>query len=71
MFADILAQSSSQKVEQSAAKKGVDPQTFVDDVSVNFRELLDLMNISNDMFIRTTDDDHKRSVQVAFPRIVL
>lgn len=53
-----------QKVEQSAEKKGVDPQTFVDDVSVNFRELLDLMKISADKFIRTTDSDHKKSVQV-------
>jgi methionyl-tRNA synthetase len=52
-----------QKVEQSAAKKGVDPQTFVDEVSVNFRDLLDLMNISNDAFIRTTQDHHKKAVQ--------
>ena len=54
-----------QKVEQSAEKKGVDPQTFVDEVSVNFRELLELMNISNDEFIRTTDEMHKKSVQVS------
>lgn len=53
-----------QKVEQSAANRGVDPQTFVDEVSVNFRELLDLMNISADKFIRTTEDAHKASVQV-------
>jgi methionyl-tRNA synthetase len=53
-----------QKVEQSAAKNGVDPQTFVDETSVNFRELLELMNISADKFIRTTDDAHKESVQV-------
>lgn len=52
-----------QKVEQSAAKNGVDPQTFVDKVSVNFRDLLELLNISNDQFIRTTDEDHKTSVQ--------
>lgn len=52
-----------QKVEQSAAKKGVPPQQFVDEVSVNFRELLDLLNISNDAFIRTTDDAHKAAVQ--------
>lgn len=56
-------QTNVQKVEQSAAKKGVDPQTFVDDVSVNFRDLLELMNISNDVFIRTTQDDHKKAVQ--------
>lgn len=52
-----------QKVEQSAEKKGMEPQDFVDEVSVNFRELLDLLNISNDAFIRTTDEAHKASVQ--------
>ena len=53
-----------QKVEASAAKKGIDPQAFVDDVSVNFKDLLDLMNISNDYFVRTTDQQHKEAVQV-------
>jgi methionyl-tRNA synthetase len=57
-----------QKVEQSAEKSGVDPQTFVDTVSENFRELLDLLNISNDCFIRTTDEAHKKSVQVCAMR---
>lgn len=52
-----------QKVEQSAANRQMDPQSFVDQVSVNFRELLDLLNISNDAFIRTTDETHKKSVQ--------
>lgn len=53
-----------QKVEQSAEKKGLDPQDFVDEVSKSFRDLLDLMNISNDKFIRTTSQEHKESVQV-------
>lgn len=53
-----------QKVEQSAAKKGVEPQAFVDEVSQSFRDLLDLLNISNDKFIRTTAAEHKLSVQV-------
>ena len=39
------------------------PQDFVDDVSQSFRTLLDVMNISNDDFIRTTDENHKKSVQ--------
>ena len=60
MFGNVYLQ----KVEQSAAKRGVPPQQFVDEVSVNFRELLDLLNISNDAFIRTTDDAHKAAVQV-------
>jgi methionyl-tRNA synthetase len=53
-----------QKVEQSAAAKNVHPQTFVDGVSQNFRDMLQLLNISNDKFIRTTQEDHKKSVQV-------
>ena len=53
-----------QKVEQSALKMGVQPQEFVNDVSKNFKDLLDLLNISNDKFIRTTSQQHKESVQV-------
>mmetsp|Transcript_29875 Transcript_29875/g.33546 ORF Transcript_29875/g.33546 Transcript_29875/m.33546 type:complete len:406 (-) Transcript_29875:14-1231(-) len=52
-----------QKVEQSAEKKGIPPQEFVDDVSQNFKDLLDLLEITNDKFIRTTEDDHKKSAQ--------
>ena len=54
-----------QKVEQSAANKGVDPRAFVDDVSRNFRDLLELLHISNDQFIRTTEQSHKEAVQVS------
>jgi methionyl-tRNA synthetase len=52
-----------QKVEQSAAKQGVPPQEFVDSVSTNFRDLLTTLNIQNDIFIRTTQTDHKIAVQ--------
>ena len=55
-----------QKVEQSANAKGVSPQEFVDTVSVNFRQMLKDLCISNDLFIRTTDDYHKKAVQVSF-----
>jgi methionyl-tRNA synthetase len=55
-----------QKVEQSAAAANVEPQAFVDNVSQNFRDLLTLLNISNDKFIRTTQEDHKKSVQVSY-----
>lgn len=52
-----------EKVQKSAAAKGIPPQQFVDEVSVNFRDMTELMNISNDIFIRTTDDHHKAAVQ--------
>ena len=50
-------------MEDTAAKNGVPPQEFVDELSVSFRELLGLIDISNDMFIRTTNEDHKAAVQ--------
>ncbi len=52
-----------QKVEKSAAAAGIDPQSFTDRVSQNFRELASFMNYSNDDFIRTTEERHTRASQ--------
>eukprot|EP00535_Pseudo-nitzschia_heimii_P005129 CAMPEP_0197174284 /NCGR_PEP_ID=MMETSP1423-20130617/871_1 /TAXON_ID=476441 /ORGANISM="Pseudo-nitzschia heimii, Strain UNC1101" /LENGTH=585 /DNA_ID=CAMNT_0042623195 /DNA_START=209 /DNA_END=1966 /DNA_ORIENTATION=+ len=59
-----------QKVEQSAEKRGIPPQDFVDEVSVSFTELLDLLQITHDKFIRTTDQTHKESVQHLWKSLV-
>jgi methionyl-tRNA synthetase len=53
-----------QKVEQSAEKKGMLPQDFVDELSKSFQDLLELMDISNDKFIRTTSEDHMAAAKV-------
>ena len=58
-----------QKVEKSAAKAGLDPQSFCDRVAQRFRELAEVMNFSNDQFIRTTENRHKLSVQELWRRI--
>ncbi len=52
-----------QKVQQSAQARGIAPQQFADEVSAEFRALLPQLNISNDDFIRTTDERHKRVVR--------
>ena len=52
-----------QKVAQSAAARGIDPQSFTDDVSMRFRELKDLLNFSYDDYIRTTEPRHKSACQ--------
>jgi len=52
-----------QKVEKSAEKAGIDPQAFCDKVSSRFQDLAKAMNFSNDQFIRTTEDRHKKAVQ--------
>jgi len=59
-----------QKVEESAKKRDMTTQDFVDEVSVSFRNLLSELDISNDMFIRTTDEQHKKSVQHLWQTLV-
>jgi len=59
-----------QKVEKSAIAAGIDPQTFTDRVSQNFRDLADFMNYSHDDFIRTTEARHKRACQILWQRLI-
>ena len=61
-----------QKIEDKAKEAGVTPKEFVDRIVEGPRGVLDLwklMNISNDRFIRTTDDYHVESVQKIFKRM--
>lgn len=52
-----------QKVQEAAAKHSKSPETYVDELVVKFRELWSSLNISNDDFIRTTEERHIRVVQ--------
>ncbi|HEV8540281.1 MAG TPA: methionine--tRNA ligase [Nitrospiraceae bacterium] len=52
-----------QKVQQAAAKAGIDPKQYCDQLAPKFQTLWKRLNISNDAFIRTTDPQHKRFVQ--------
>jgi len=52
-----------QKVQQAAAKAGIDPQTHCDKLAPQFQRLWERLNISNDAFIRTTESRHKSVVQ--------
>jgi len=61
-----------QKIEDKAKAAGVTPQQFVDNIVTGERGILDLwklMNISNDRFIRTTDDYHVQSIQKIFRKM--
>lgn len=55
-----------QKVEKTAAAKGMSNREFVDSVAPRYKELWKLLNISNDDFIRTTEERHKDAVQHLF-----
>ena len=58
-----------QKIELKAEEAGVTPKEFVDKVAAQIRCLCDLLNISYDKFIRTTDDYHEKQVQKIFKRL--
>ena len=58
-----------QKIEDKAKEAGVTPKEFVDKIVSGVKDLWKLMNISNDRFIRTTDDYHLEAVQKIFERL--
>lgn len=58
------------KVQQKAAEVGKPPQQFVDEIAARFRALADVWNITNDDFIRTTEERHKRSVTAFWTRVM-
>ncbi len=58
-----------QKIELKAQEAGVTPKAFVDKVAGIIQGMCDLLNISYDKFIRTTDDYHEKQVQKIFKRM--
>ena len=57
-----------QKVEEKAQAAGKTPKEFVDEVSGIIRQQFDVMNVSYDKFMRTTDPYHERQVQKIFKK---
>lgn len=58
-----------QKVEKAARDAGLAPQAFADEVSARFRAMGDALDISNDDFIRTTEERHKRACTALWERL--
>ena len=71
--ADVLfvtgTDEHGQKVEKAALDAGIAPQAFVDEVSGKFRALGQTLNLSNDVFIRTTEARHARACQEIWRRL--
>ena len=51
------------KIQRSAEKKGLDTMKFCNEISKNFRDLSETLNLTNTDFIRTTESRHKKTVQ--------
>lgn len=58
-----------QKIQEKALKAGVSPKEHVDHVAGELKAIYDMMNVSYDRFIRTTDEDHERTVQDIFTKL--
>lgn len=52
-----------QKVQQTAEKRGIAPQVLCDEMAEAFQSMCRLLEISNDDYIRTTEDRHKKIVK--------
>ncbi|WP_054024266.1 methionine--tRNA ligase [Bacillus sp. FJAT-28004] len=59
-----------QKIERKAKEKDQTPQQFVDDIVVGIKELWSKLEISNDDFIRTTEERHKLVVEKIFAQLL-
>lgn len=64
------ADEHGQKIENKAKEAGVTPQAYVDNIVEGFHKLWDLLYISNDDFIRTTEERHTKVVQDIFSKML-
>jgi len=85
LYADVLARWARQKgdevifstgtdehggkVAEKAAEQGLEAKAFADQVSQRFRELGELLNVSNNRFIRTTDPGHEQRAQLIWKKL--
>lgn len=58
-----------QKIEKIAKEKGMTPKEYVDGIVKTIQDLWKTMNITNDDFIRTTDERHMKAVQKIFKKL--
>ncbi len=58
-----------QKIEEKAKNAGLSPKAFVDGVADEIKQIWDLVGVSYDKFIRTTDEYHEKQVQKIFKKL--
>jgi len=64
VFFSVGTDEHGQKIAKKAEEEGKDPETFVNEISSAFEILWQKLNIGYSKFIRTTDPEHKKSVQI-------
>ena len=70
---DVLFQTGTdehgQKIEEKAKLANKTPKEYVDGVASQIKDIWDLMNVSYDSFVRTTDEYHEKQVQKIFKKL--
>ena len=70
---DVFLQTGTdehgQKIEEKAKAAGKTPKEFVDGVAGEIKAIWDLVGVSYDKFIRTTDEDHEKEVAAIFDKL--
>lgn len=59
-----------QKIQKAAADQGKEPQQYLDDIVSTIKDLWKKLKITNDDFIRTTEERHKKVVEKIFARLL-
>ena len=57
------------KIQREAKKNKKDPKEFCNEISLTFKNLTKLLNLSNNDFIRTTEERHHKSVKEIWTRL--
>ena len=58
-----------QKIQEIAEASGITPKQHVDKIAGEIKDIADMLNVSYDKFIRTTDDYHEKAVQKIFKKL--
>ena len=58
-----------QKIQEIAEAAGISPKSYVDKIAGQIKDIADMLNISYDKFIRTTDDYHEKAVAKIFKKL--
>ncbi|MFA5142361.1 MAG: methionine--tRNA ligase [Candidatus Woesearchaeota archaeon] len=61
---------NGQKLQEAAEARGLQPQQFVDNMAVVFKQFASKLNLSNDGFVRTTDSHHKEVASSIFQKVL-
>src|SRR5207253_2165588 len=56
-------------VAQAAERQGMTPQQLVDQNAPKFKNLVEMLGATNDFFVRTSDEEHKKAVQEVLQRV--